>query len=496
MALNQITSKSIATGTVTADDLHTTLDFSNKTFTMHNNHITETMVTQHSAPIIAQITDSAPATLDTLNELAAALGDDPNFATTTANNIATKLPLAGGTLTGDVAINAKLSIDQNDNSDPVLRMDGLNGAFNHGRYGHTLIQNKNNSTSNWWGLSPRDGGNMEISYGSPNAFGSLTSGAIMSFTTDGLVGIGTQTPEATLHIADVGSTGPGLHISGGSSTEGDITVPHNENLQIGHWNESTDTYTNRILMDTNGDVGIGTTSPDSTLHVSGNVKVGSAASSSWAASVHDAGGLDIITGSGSHLIQAWDDNYQSRPRFEVARDGHIWAGQNMQFHENNTSTTSPFNITNSSSTENWFVPVTYGSGSVNRTYRHCYNINADTHWVLFDGGGGNTVFTTYAFIGGEHYRDITVWTITQYYSDLKIKVVQDAGSSKSIWVAGDTYQDNVYSLRWRIQPTRPCDIYHNPGSSQSAWHMVHHASGGEEFSSTSSASSGQGPSTF
>ena len=40
--------------------------------------------------IIASITDSAPATLDTLNELAAALGDDPNFATTVTNSIATK----------------------------------------------------------------------------------------------------------------------------------------------------------------------------------------------------------------------------------------------------------------------------------------------------------------------------------------------------------------------------------------------------------------------
>ena len=50
--------------------------------------------------IVASITDSAPATLDTLNELAAALGDDPNFATTVTNNLATKLPLAGGTMTG------------------------------------------------------------------------------------------------------------------------------------------------------------------------------------------------------------------------------------------------------------------------------------------------------------------------------------------------------------------------------------------------------------
>ena len=40
--------------------------------------------------IVATITDSAPATLDTLNELAAALGDDPNFATTVTNSIATK----------------------------------------------------------------------------------------------------------------------------------------------------------------------------------------------------------------------------------------------------------------------------------------------------------------------------------------------------------------------------------------------------------------------
>lgn len=52
--------------------------------------------------IVAAITDSAPSTLDTLNELAAALGDDANFSTTVTNNIATKMPLAGGTFTGDV----------------------------------------------------------------------------------------------------------------------------------------------------------------------------------------------------------------------------------------------------------------------------------------------------------------------------------------------------------------------------------------------------------
>jgi len=43
-----------------------------------------------SSSIIASITDSAPTTLDTLNELAAALGDDANFSTTVTNSIGTK----------------------------------------------------------------------------------------------------------------------------------------------------------------------------------------------------------------------------------------------------------------------------------------------------------------------------------------------------------------------------------------------------------------------
>ena len=55
---------------------------------------------------VALIVDSAPGTLNTLNELAAALGDDANFSTTVTNSIATKLPLAGGTLTGTLAMGA------------------------------------------------------------------------------------------------------------------------------------------------------------------------------------------------------------------------------------------------------------------------------------------------------------------------------------------------------------------------------------------------------
>ncbi len=59
---------------------------------------------QDVADQVAALVDSAPSTLDTLNELAAALGDDPNFATTMTTALAGKLPLAGGTMTGTLVL--------------------------------------------------------------------------------------------------------------------------------------------------------------------------------------------------------------------------------------------------------------------------------------------------------------------------------------------------------------------------------------------------------
>ena len=67
-----------------------------------SDNTTKVATTAYVTTALANLADSAPSTLNTLNELAAALGDDANFSTTVTNSIATKLPLAGGTLTGDV----------------------------------------------------------------------------------------------------------------------------------------------------------------------------------------------------------------------------------------------------------------------------------------------------------------------------------------------------------------------------------------------------------
>jgi hypothetical protein len=52
-----------------------------------------------SAAAVTYLVDSAPGALDTLNELAAALGDDENFATTVTNSLATKLSISSASST-------------------------------------------------------------------------------------------------------------------------------------------------------------------------------------------------------------------------------------------------------------------------------------------------------------------------------------------------------------------------------------------------------------
>lgn len=53
---------------------------------------------------LAALIASAPGALDTLDELAAALGDDPNFATTVTTSIAGKVSKAGDSMTGELTM--------------------------------------------------------------------------------------------------------------------------------------------------------------------------------------------------------------------------------------------------------------------------------------------------------------------------------------------------------------------------------------------------------
>ena len=86
---------------------------------------TQVATTAFVQTAVANVVDAAPAALDTLNELAAALGDDANFSTTVTNNIATKLPLSGGQMTGNITFSGSQTVDGRDVSADGSKLDGI-----------------------------------------------------------------------------------------------------------------------------------------------------------------------------------------------------------------------------------------------------------------------------------------------------------------------------------------------------------------------------------
>jgi len=89
---NGVVSVTGGTGGITLTDVGTYLNL--------NGYATQTYVQGQ----VSNLINSAPSLLDTLNELAAAIGNDPNFVTTITNSLSGKLSLSGGTMTGPLTL--------------------------------------------------------------------------------------------------------------------------------------------------------------------------------------------------------------------------------------------------------------------------------------------------------------------------------------------------------------------------------------------------------
>ena len=143
IADNAITTSMITDGNVTVAKLPSTVDLSSKTLTLpaitipsastattqsQSDGSTKVATTAYVDTAITNLIDSAPGTLNTLNELAAALNDDASFNTTISNSVAAKLPLAGGTMTGDLILgdNVKLEVGAASGGDLQIYHDGSN----------------------------------------------------------------------------------------------------------------------------------------------------------------------------------------------------------------------------------------------------------------------------------------------------------------------------------------------------------------------------------
>ena len=157
------------------------------------------------------------------------------------------LTLTHGTATSDTAINDPKPLLHLTRDGTTSQSYGARASFNLSRYENSSTHSRSR---------------LDLAL----ADGTYAESTVMTLRADGKVGVGTTSPRALLDVSGPVNV-PAILTSGASSSEGDIAVVSGEALQIGHWDNGTSTFTNRIHMDSDGNVGIGV-SPVTPLHVS------------------------------------------------------------------------------------------------------------------------------------------------------------------------------------------------------------------------------------
>ena len=92
------------------------------------DNTTKVATTAFVKTAVDNLIDGAPGSLDTLNELAASLNDDANLSTTLTNSIATKLPLGGGQMTGNITFSGSQTVDGRDLSADGSKLDAIEAS--------------------------------------------------------------------------------------------------------------------------------------------------------------------------------------------------------------------------------------------------------------------------------------------------------------------------------------------------------------------------------
>ena len=197
------------------------------------NNSTRIATTAYTDAAIAALSDSAPGTLNTLNELAAALGDDANYATTTTNAIAAKMPLAGGTLTGNLNLGDSVRARFGASNDLQIFHDASNSYIENTGTGDLIIQDSGGDVrikgkSNEDSIVANNDGSVDLYYDNAKKFE---------------------------------TTAAGITVTGGASIDGAVVI--NESGADKDFRVESDTKTHAIFVDgANGHVGINTNEPN------------------------------------------------------------------------------------------------------------------------------------------------------------------------------------------------------------------------------------------
>jgi hypothetical protein len=229
---------------------------------------TKIATTGYVETALANMVDSAPSTLDTLNELAAALGDDPNFATTVTNSIALKAPLANPTFTGSFT---SPGIDDNANAIAITIDSSENVGIGVSSAGTFRTKIKHSAASVTTGLGIEASANDSVlrifhsgslagfnaTYSStgayvPMVFNVGAGGEAMRIDTSGKLNIGGSIMSELLNVQTASSSATAMIEFRNTQSGTQIGMPANENALIIKTADAE-----RMRIDSSGNVGIG-----------------------------------------------------------------------------------------------------------------------------------------------------------------------------------------------------------------------------------------------
>lgn len=170
-----------------ADSLSSNYDFAGSA------SVAQSAAQSYADTQISNLIDSAPETLNTLNELAAALGDDSNFSTTIVNSLSTKAPLNSPEFTGLVTFTSSVTF--------------LGGAYDQS--GHIRSIPQNYKTSEYTLESSDAGKHISITTGGITVPASVfnVGDAISIYNNSGTNQTITQGDGVTLRQAGTTNTG-------------------------------------------------------------------------------------------------------------------------------------------------------------------------------------------------------------------------------------------------------------------------------------------------
>jgi len=235
MALTDVKSEQIQSSVALAGSPTTTTQSA-------SDNSTKIATTAYVDTAVTNLVASAPAALNTLDELAAALNDDASFSTTVTNSIATKLPLAGGTLTGATTING---------GNPALVISNSGDA--------KINFVRSNNTINYAMATTASGG---------HGFYDNAASDYDLYMKAGNVGIGTTNPSSSAGWGTLlevsGTTNAGIKLTETDTSNGDYSLGTTAGT-FRIWDETASTF--RLTLNGSGNVGIGTSSPNERIHV-------------------------------------------------------------------------------------------------------------------------------------------------------------------------------------------------------------------------------------